>query len=70
MTPDTLAIAHGAPSWSPFAIAVGLICGFLLGAICVGVYALRLHRRPDPAWDAEAIDAIDQVLQLEAPSHG
>ena len=50
-------LTHGAPYWSPYAIGVGLVIGMLIGAILVGLFALRLARRnqvrdllqPDPA---------------------
>lgn len=59
MNPDTL-VAHGAtlPPWSPFAVATGILLGFLAGVYCMALYALWLQRRvveletwlqPDPA---------------------
>lgn len=50
-------VPHGAPYWSPFAIACGVVIGLLVGSIVTGLFALHLARgnrvrvavRPDPA---------------------
>ena len=47
----TLAFLHAAhealPHWSPFAILVGVIFGFVLGAVTMALYALRLRGTRD-----------------------